>query len=81
MDYTTYSVEQLKTLHNTTLATARTNAEVARDVRDELVAREGRYRGPSQGHLDTGVRALYDARTFSGAPHDLPVSENPYRDS
>jgi hypothetical protein len=81
MDYSSYCLDSLKTLHNTTLAAARSNAEVAREVRDEIVRRDPRYRGASQQHLESGVRSLYEARTFSGVPNDLAASENPYRDS
>ncbi len=79
MDFTAYTTDQLKTLHNTALAEARTKAEAARDVREAIEAREPNYRGQSRAQLREAVTSLYTARTFANTPHDLAADQNPYR--
>ncbi len=79
MDLSTYSLDQIKTLHNGSLATARAEAEKARAYRNEIEAREPRFCGRSRGRLTEAVTALFVARTFANTPHDLAADQNPYR--
>jgi hypothetical protein len=79
MELGNYTLDQLKTLHNTRLADARESANVARQAREEIERRDRSYHGCSVSHLSDGERSLYLARTFKDTPFDLASSENPYR--
>jgi len=68
MDFTAYTTDQLKTLHNTALAEARAKAEAARDVREAIEARAPSYRGQSRAQLREAVTSLYTAEP-SPTPH------------
>ncbi len=79
MDLSVVTTEQLKTLYNRALASARTETRQAQDYRAEIEAREPRYQGRSREEIASAVSSLYTARTFAGTPHDLPESDNPFR--
>lgn len=74
-----FSLDQLKTLHNTRLAQARDLAQGALDVRKAIVEKDAAYSGSSKRRLENAVEDLFLARTFANAPHDLAASENAYR--
>lgn len=73
------TVEQLKTLANAHLSTARTALEKALDARRQIVEIVPHYRGPSIGHLSDAIASAYRARTFADTPYDLPEASNPHR--
>jgi hypothetical protein len=79
MDLTDTTLDQLKTLYNVALTSARSETQKAQEYRTAIESREPQYRGRSTQELSSAVTGLYMARTFANTPHDLAEADNPFR--